>query len=128
MSLDYEAEVNYETAAFVAELRRLADALESGTAFSITVDGEEVSAPEGALLSVVHESEDGHVELEFQLSWVTADAEADEADDETADDAEDETEADEAADAEGDETTADDAAEQEPTADNTAEKAESTPA
>lgn len=90
MSLDHETEVNYETATFVAELRRLADALESGEAFSIDVDGEEVSVPEGALLSVAHESEDGHVELEFQLSWMTGDAQdADEAGDEDAVEAED---------------------------------------
>ena len=37
MTDDREVEVNYELAAFVAELRRLADALESGEGYAIEV-------------------------------------------------------------------------------------------
>lgn len=88
MTAERDSEMTLDVATFVAELRRLADALESGDAFSIEVDGEEVSIPEGALFSVAHEREDGLVELEFQLSWNEGDDEEDEDEDEEEDTAE----------------------------------------
>lgn len=66
---DRDIDVPHETPSFVAELRRLADALENGGAFTIHLDGEDVTIPEGALLSIAHEREDGEVELEFQVTW-----------------------------------------------------------
>lgn len=81
MTTDREVEVTHEVSTFVAELRRLADALESGAAFTVDMDGENIEVPEGAQLSIVHEREDGQVELEFQLSWTEAEAD-DEEDDE----------------------------------------------
>ncbi len=45
MTEDRDAEISLELAAFVAELRRLADALEAGEAFTIRVDGEDVTIP-----------------------------------------------------------------------------------
>lgn len=69
MALDRDTDVTYDVSDFVAELRRLADALEAGASFTIQIDGETVAVPEDALVSIAHEREDGSVELEFQLSW-----------------------------------------------------------
>ncbi len=69
MTEDRDIDITYDVSGFVAELRRLADALESGNAFSIDMDGEEVTIPEDALFSIAHEREDGEVELEFQVTW-----------------------------------------------------------
>lgn len=93
MTDDREVEVNYELAAFVAELRRLADALESGEGYAIEVDGETVTLPADALMSIAHEAEDGEVELEFQLTWSTGDAAEDEEDEDEEDGDEEEAEA-----------------------------------
>jgi amphi-Trp domain-containing protein len=86
MTEDREVEVAHETATFVAELRRLADALESGAAFTIHMDGEDVTIPEGAILSIAHEREEGEVELEFQVSWSLHEDEDEDEDDEAAED------------------------------------------
>ncbi|MGL6208935.1 MAG: amphi-Trp domain-containing protein [Paracoccaceae bacterium] len=86
MPEDRDVEVTHLTASFVAELRRLADALESSTAFTIHVDGEDVIVPEGARLSVAHEREDGEIELEFQITWSVETAEDVSEADETAGD------------------------------------------
>lgn len=80
---DREIEVPHDIASFVAELRRLADALESGEGYATEIDGEAVVIPADAQFMLVHEREDGEEELEFQISWSSADAdEEDEADDE----------------------------------------------
>ena len=86
MTDDRDVEVNYELAAFVAELRRLADALESGAGYAIEIDGETVTLPAEALMSIAHDVEGGEVELEFQLTWLTGE---DADDEETEEDAED---------------------------------------
>lgn len=112
MTDDHETEVTRDVTSFVAELRRLADALETGSAYTIDLDGDLVTIPMNAMLSVAHEEDDGEVELEFQLSWSLADqneddteaADADDADAEAADADEADTEA---ADAEDDAETAD---------------------
>jgi amphi-Trp domain-containing protein len=85
MTEDRDVEVTHEVSSFVNELRRLADALESGDAYTVSIEGEEVTIPEGALFSVAHEREDGEVELEFQITWSLSD-------DEDEDDGEDEDE------------------------------------
>lgn len=59
----------YSRDQFVAKLRRLADALEQGTAFSIQVDGERLRIPKDAHFSIEHEREGDTQELEFQLIW-----------------------------------------------------------
>lgn len=71
MLADRDVEKTYSMPEFIAKLRRLADALESGTPFAIQVDGEKIEVPKDAVLSVEHEREDGSEELEFQLSWKT---------------------------------------------------------
>ncbi|UXN75032.1 hypothetical protein N8D56_08900 [Devosia sp. A8/3-2] len=88
MTDDRDVEVNYELAAFVAELRRPADALESGADYAIEIDGETVTLPADALMSVAHEIDNGEVELEFQLTWSTGE-DADEDVEEDAEEADD---------------------------------------
>ena len=83
MSQDRDIDVSHDLASFVSELRRLADALEHSTEFTIHIDGQDVTIPEGAKLSVAHESQAGENELEFQITWSV-----------TSDNAEDETDAD----------------------------------
>lgn len=62
----------YSTRLFIAKLRRLADALEQGRAFSIQVAGERVRVPAHASISVEHERSEGEEEVEFQVRWRTA--------------------------------------------------------
>jgi len=69
MESDRDVEKTYLVSDFIAELRRLADALESGEPFVIEIDGEEISVPLSAAISVEHERENGSEELEFQLKW-----------------------------------------------------------
>ena len=89
MTEDRDIDVSHDLASFVSELRRLADALENSTEFTIHIDGEEVTIPEGAKFSVSHERESGEIELEFQVTW-SVDLEDDE--DEEDEDEEDEDE------------------------------------
>lgn len=69
---DRDVEKVYSTAEFVAKLRRLADALETGERFEIQVAGERVYVPKGAEFNVEHEREGNEEELEFQLKWTNA--------------------------------------------------------
>jgi amphi-Trp domain-containing protein len=80
---DRDIEVSHDVSSFVAELRRLADALENGDAYTISMDGEDVTIPQGAHFSVAHDREDGEVELEFQVTWTMDDDEDADADEET---------------------------------------------
>lgn len=64
-----DIEKDYSLQDFVAKLRRLADALETGKAFEIQVAGERIYVPADALISIEHERGEGEEELEFQLKW-----------------------------------------------------------
>lgn len=75
MSDDLDLEVSHDVASFAAELRRLADALDGGGAYSIQIDGEDVRIPADADFAVTLEREDGETELEFQITWSSSDAE-----------------------------------------------------
>lgn len=86
-----DTEMNLQVADFVAELRRLADALEADGTFEIEIDGEMVQVPADAVISIEHEREDGREELEFQLKW--GEPEDEEEDEEEADDEEEEEDA-----------------------------------
>ena len=90
MSEDRDIDVAHDLASFVSELRRLADALEHGAEFTIHVDGEDVTVPEGAKYSVAHEREDGDVELEFQITWSIGSSDAEDEPEENTIDAADE--------------------------------------
>ena len=59
----------YDTADYVAKLRRLADALESGEKFEIQIAGERIYVPVRAEYSVEHERGEGEEEIEFQIRW-----------------------------------------------------------
>jgi len=94
MTEDRDFDVSHDLASFVSELRRLADALENSTEFTIHIDGEEVTIPEGAKFSVSHERESGEIELEFQVTW-SVDLEDDEDEDDEDEDEDDDLEDDE---------------------------------
>ncbi len=59
----------YPVAEFAAKLRRLADALENGKRFIITIAGERISVPSRAVFNVEHEREGKNEEIEFQIKW-----------------------------------------------------------
>ena len=64
-----DLERTYTRAQFVAKLRRLADAVESGEPFTIQVANERLRVPADAVFNIEHEREGGVQELEFQLRW-----------------------------------------------------------
>ncbi len=66
----------YSTNEVVAKLRRLADALESGSPFRIQVAGERIYVPVRAEFSVEHERGSDEEEVEFQFKWKLGDDEA----------------------------------------------------
>ncbi len=59
----------YARKAFIAKLRRLADALERGERFTIQVAGERIAVPLDADISIEHERAGGGEEIEFQIKW-----------------------------------------------------------
>ena len=80
-----DVEKVYENADMASKLRRLADALETGTRFRISVAGHRVNVPGDAQFSIEHERDAEHEELEFQFTWTRAagdDPEEDDEDDE----------------------------------------------
>lgn len=91
MTDDRDTEMTLDLPEFIAELRRLADALEADGTFEVEVDGETVRVPVTAIASIEHEREDGREELEFQLKWGEEEDEDEEEDDEEEEDEEEET-------------------------------------
>ena len=63
----------YSMPEVVAKLRRLADALESGSPFRIQVAGERIYVPARAEFSIEHERGSDEEEVEFQLKWPLGD-------------------------------------------------------
>ena len=76
-----DVDKSYTVEQFVAKLRRLADALEAGRPFRVQVAGERFTVPGHARISVEHERSSDEEELEFQLTWTAAEADAAEPDD-----------------------------------------------
>lgn len=76
-----DVEKGYSTDEVVAKLRRLADALESGSPFRIQVAGERIHVPVRAEFSIEHERGSDEEEVEFQLKWSLEESE-EESDDE----------------------------------------------
>jgi amphi-Trp domain-containing protein len=64
-----DLEKTYPRTQFVAKLRRLADSIETGRAFTIQVAGERLRIAAGATFNIEHERNGGEHELEFQLKW-----------------------------------------------------------
>ena len=77
-----DVEKMYSAADSAAKLRRLADALESGKRFRISVAGERINVPVRAEFSIEHEREGDTEEVEFQLKWSITDADDDDGGDE----------------------------------------------
>lgn len=59
----------YPRAKFVAKLRRLADSLETGAPFAISIAGERIHVPARARFTIEHERAGDGEEIEFQLTW-----------------------------------------------------------
>lgn len=68
-SADRDLTKGYTRTQFAAKLRRLADSVESGKAFTIQVAGERLRIPADATFNIEHERAGGQQELEFQLLW-----------------------------------------------------------
>jgi amphi-Trp domain-containing protein len=64
-----DIERDYPPKQFVAKLRRLADAIESGRPFRIQIGGERIAIPAGATINLEHERGGSEEEVEFQLKW-----------------------------------------------------------
>ena len=71
MKKERDIEKTYTNAAFVAKLRRLADAIENGNKFEIQIAGERIYVPVRAVFNIEHEREGGEEEIEFQIKWKT---------------------------------------------------------
>ena len=59
----------YKKEEFVDKLRRLADSIESGENFRISIAGEAIYVPDRARFTIEHERGDGEHEIEFQITW-----------------------------------------------------------
>ncbi len=66
---DRDIEKGYTNEQIVEKLRRLADCIESGKNFEISVAGERIYVPARAEFTIEHEREGGDEELEFQFKW-----------------------------------------------------------
>jgi amphi-Trp domain-containing protein len=64
-----DIEKHYPKAAFVAKLRRLADAIEKDRRFVISVAGERIHVPSRARFNIEHERGADQEEIEFQIKW-----------------------------------------------------------
>lgn len=64
---DRDVEKQYSDADTVEKLRRLADCIESGKNFEISVAGERIYVPARAVFTIEHEREGDAEELEFQF-------------------------------------------------------------
>ena len=65
-----DIEKDYPLPQFIEKLRRLADALETGSRFEIQIAGERISVPVRARYNIEHErSAEGDEEIEFQIKW-----------------------------------------------------------
>ncbi len=64
-----DLEKTYSKAEFVAKLRRLADSLEEGKAFTIQIAGERIRVPARAVFNIEHERSVDEEEIEFQIKW-----------------------------------------------------------
>jgi amphi-Trp domain-containing protein len=69
MKRQRDIEKVYPMPEFIAKLRRLADALEEGNPFDITIKGERIYVPADATYAIEHERGKDAEEIEFQISW-----------------------------------------------------------
>ena len=64
-----DIEKTYTRSEFVAKLRRLANSVETGEAFSIQIAGERIRVPARAAFNIEHERSSVEEEIEFQIKW-----------------------------------------------------------
>jgi amphi-Trp domain-containing protein len=64
-----DIEKDYPKARFVEKLRRLADAIENGKRFTISIAGERIHVPARAQYNLEHERAASEEEIEFQIKW-----------------------------------------------------------
>ena len=64
-----DVEKAYSKDEFVSKLRRLADCIEKNENFRISVAGEAIYVPDGAVFTIEHERSQQSHELEFQVKW-----------------------------------------------------------
>lgn len=64
-----DVEKSYSRAQFVAKLRRFADSLEQGEAFTIQIASERIRVPARAIFNIEHERGPDGEEIEFQMKW-----------------------------------------------------------
>jgi amphi-Trp domain-containing protein len=64
-----DIEKDYPLPDFIDKLRRLADALERGKQFDITIAGERIYVPVRATYNIEHERSSSEEEIEFQIKW-----------------------------------------------------------
>ncbi|MEO9533276.1 MAG: amphi-Trp domain-containing protein [Crocinitomicaceae bacterium] len=64
-----DVEKEYSNEEFVEKLRRLADSIDKGENFRISIAGEAIYVPDGAKFTIEHEKSDGDHEIEFQIKW-----------------------------------------------------------
>lgn len=64
-----DLERTYPQSQFIAKLRRLADSLEQGKPFDITIAAERIRIPSGAVYNIEHERSGDEEEIEFQIKW-----------------------------------------------------------
>lgn len=69
MKKDRDLTRTYSRSQFAAKLRRLADSVEEGKAFTIQVAGERMRIPADVTFNIEHERSGSEEELEFQLVW-----------------------------------------------------------
>jgi len=67
-----DIEKSYTKEEFVEKLRRLADCIEKGENFRISIAGEALYVPDRAQFTIEHERGDGENEIEFQIKWKDA--------------------------------------------------------
>jgi len=64
-----DIEKDYPRDQFAEKLRRLADAIEKGERFEISIAGERVYVPVRAAFNIEHERTADEEEIEFQIKW-----------------------------------------------------------
>jgi len=64
-----DVEKDYPKKRFVEKLRRLADAIENGERFTISIAGERINVPVRAQYNLEHERAKDGEEIEFQIKW-----------------------------------------------------------
>ena len=69
MGLEKDVEKSYSTKEVVAQLRRLADALEQEKTFEIQIAGERIYVPPYATVEFEYEREGDEEEVEIELRW-----------------------------------------------------------